>query len=297
MRHTLVRSALVWSITASASAAIIYAPNNLARPYPFLGADQLVRFDSANPSSYEVVGSMNVPDIGFGGVDFDRDGNLWAYASFFKSTGGAASGLYRVNLQTGQATLQGNGNQPLDDLAFNPVNNTMYGIRAQGPQTRLYTVNLATGAATLVGLFTGAPSSPTAIGLAIDSQGRFYVHDQGTDTIYRGDGLALTPLYGLTQDTFASQGMTIDWSRDDQGYHGAVGRGDFPEYFSQVNLFATDGSSYVLGPTFGPNEHFPDDIFGYPLVEPGDLAIAPVPEPATLAGLVMLSLAAARRRN
>lgn len=273
-------AALVW-LASIASAAIIYAPNAVSRPYPFTGPDELVCFDSANPAAFTIIGSLNVPQIGFGGMEFDGDGNLWAYASYNKVTGGAASGLYRVNLTTGAATLQGTpSNQSLDDLAYNPVDRQMYGIRSQTSATRLYRINLTTGATTLVGTFTGLPAVQRAVGLAIDSTGHFYVHDVGVDKIYKGAGLALTELYSLPQDTGYSQGLAVDWSRDNLGYHGAVGQGEFPDYFSQVNTFAGDGSAYTLGPTFGPNEYY--DGYGFPLVQPGDLAIQPVPEPLSL---------------
>lgn len=278
MRATLFFVSVAMLAAAPAGAAIVYASNGLPRPYPFTGPDELIMFDSSDPASFVVIGSMNVPNIGFGGMDFDRDGNLWAYASFYKNTGGAASGLYRVNIQTGQATVQGTiSNQPLEDLAFNPVDDQMYGIRTQNGVTRLYRVNLSSGATTLVGTFTGLPASQHAMSFAIDSAGNYYVHDISVDKIYRGAGLALTELYTLPQDTNYSQGMAIDWSNGDVGYHGAVGQGNFPDYFSQVNTFATDGSGYVLGPDFGPNEYFPPDQFGYPPVEPGDLAIVSTP--------------------
>ncbi len=271
-------------VVGTTGAVTIYAPNNLARPLN--GPDTLIRFDSSNPAEFVTVGSMNVPNIGFGGLEFDRHGNLWAYASFYKSTGGAAAGLYKVDLETGAATPQGTlSTQPLEDLAYNPVNDTMYGIRTQNNVTRLYTVNLATGAVSLVGTFSGLPSTQHAMGFAIDSQGVFYVHDLHNDRIYRGAGLSLTELYLLPQDTNFSQGMTIDWSRDDLGYHAAVGYGVYPNYFSQLNTFRTDGSSYVLGPEFGPN--MPD---GLPPVECGDVAIMPVPEPSSVAAFVLLAL-------
>ena len=283
-------------LASSAGAATVYAPNGMSRPYPFDGPDDLVRFDSSNPAGFEIVGSMNVPDIGFGGMDFDADGNLWAYASFYKSTGGAASGLYSVNMTTGAATLQGMAStQPLDDLAYNPVDGKMYGIRSQFTSTRLYSTDLATGATTLEGYFSGLPSdAQRTIGTAIDSTGNFYVHDVGAEKIYSGPGLALTELYTLPLDTNYSQGMTIDWSRDDLGYHAAVGFGEFPDYFSQINTFTTDGSAYTLGPDFGPNEMYGG--YGYPLVEPGDLAIVPVPEPGSILLLAIGALCCRRRR-
>jgi hypothetical protein len=276
MRRMLFCTAMLLSLTINAAAVTIYAPNGLERPLD--GPDALIVFDSADPAGYTTIGSMLVPNIGFGGMEFDRDGNLWAYASFYKSTGGAAGGLYSVDIATGAATVQGTlSSQPLEDLAYSPTDDTMYGIRTQNNVTKLYTVDLTTGATAPVGVFTGLPSEQHAMSFAVDSAGCFYVHELGTDRIYKGAGLALTELYQLPQDTNFSQGMTIDWSRDDQGYHAAVGYGDYPHYFSQLNTFATDGSAYTLGPDFGPD--LPD---GLPPVEPGDVAIMPVPEPSSL---------------
>ncbi|MBN2445803.1 MAG: hypothetical protein JXO22_03710 [Phycisphaerae bacterium] len=291
----LLAFALVLACSATVAHGVVaYAPNALPRPFPFDGPDELIRFDTDDPANFEIVGSMGVNDIGFGGMDFDADGNLWAYASLYKSTGGAASGLYSVDTATGQATLVGNSYQSLDDLAYNPVDGKMYGIRSQGADMRLYSINVATGATTHVGNFTGMPATPRAIGLAIDSDGNFYIHDNNVDKIYKSNGMAMSELYLLPQDTGYSQGMTIDWSRDDMGYHAAVGQGVFPDYFSQINTFTTDGSSYVLGPDFGPNEYFSGSAYGYPPVEPGDIAIVPLPEPSSL--LLLSILALLRRR-
>lgn len=282
----------VLAVSAAADATVIYATNGLARPLD--GPDTLIMFDSSNPSAYTTIGSMGVPNIGFGGLDFDRDGNLWAYASFYKSTGGAASGLYRVNPQTGEATVQGTlSSQSLQDLAYNPVDGQMYGINSQNNVSRLYRVDLTSGAVTPVGAFTGLPASNHVMSFAIDSQGVHYVHDLTADKIYKGVGLELAELYTLPQDTNFSQGMTIDWSRDDRGYHAAVGYGVYPHYFSQLNTFATDGSGYVLGPEFGLE--LPD---GLPPVEAGDLAIRPIPAPgAAVAILAAAPLLGARRRR
>ncbi|MGD8451872.1 MAG: PEP-CTERM sorting domain-containing protein [Phycisphaerae bacterium] len=290
MYKLMICVGVLLAASLTANAVTVYAPNGLERPLD--GPDSLITFDTNDPTNYTTVGSMNVPDIGFGGMDFDADGNLWAYASLYKSTGGAAGGLYSVNMATGQATPQGTlSTQSLDDIAFNPVDGQMYGIRSQFTTTRLFTINLTTGAVSLVGSFTGLPQTQRNVGFAIDSQGAFYLHDVGEDVIYKGDGMAMSELYQLTQDTNFQQGMTIDWSRDDMGYHPAVGYGEYPHYFSQLNTFTTDGSSYVLGPEFGPDN--PGD--GLPPVECGDVAVVPIPEPSSL--LLLLSVGALLRRR
>ncbi len=290
--RVLKYSAVVAVLVAgsAAQAATVYATNGLARP--LAGADDLIRFDSSNPAGYVTVGSMNVSNIGFGGLDFDRGGNLWAYASFYKNTGGAASGLYRVNATTGAATAVGSTLQSLQDIAFNPVDNQMYGINSQNNVSKLYRINLGTGVVSNVGTFTGLPAAQHVMSFAIDSSGAFYVHELNEDKIYKGSGLSLAPLYTLPQDTNFSQGMTIDWSNGDTGYHAAVGYGEYPHYFSQVNTFTTNGSGYTLGGDFGAE--LGD---GLPQVECGDLAIAPVPAPGLAALLLGATPALARRRR
>lgn len=252
-------------------------------------SDSLIVFDPSSPGGYATVGSMGVPNIGFSGLDFDGDGNLWAYASFYKSTGGAASGLYSVDPSTGQATPVGQSFQSLQDLAYNPVDGKMYGINTQQAAfTRLYEVDLTTGATTQVGMLSGLPEQHYIQGLGIDSQGNFFLHDVANDVIFRGDGASFTSMYELDIVTASSQGLTVDWSRDDAGYHAIVGQGEFPNYVSAVNTFAVDGSGYFEGDAFGPN-----DAGGFPPVQAGDIAIMPIPAPGgaavvALAGAVML---------
>lgn len=295
MRNASLITALaaVGLAAASGHATVIYATNHMAN-HPNLGVDSLIRFDSSDPAGYTVVGSLGVPNTGFGGLEFDAEGNLWAYATFNAATGGARSGLYRIDVNTGAATVQGTiSQQTLTDLAYNPVDKKMYGIYTQGLSTsRLYSVNLVSGAVTLVGTFGGLTGDHNLVGLAIDSAGNFYVHDNVNNKVYKGNGLQLAELYDLEPQTVGSQGLTIDWSRGDVGYHAAVGQGVFPNYFSQLNTFATDGSGYSVGASFGPN--FPDGLVP---VQAGDLAIMPVPGPGTLLPLLALAPMARRRRG
>ncbi len=271
---TAIVSAVVVMPAAPALAIEMYATNHLGQ-YPDIGEDELIVFDSADPDGFQTVGPLGVPGIGFGGLDFDADGNLWAYASFYQATGGATGGLYRVDTSTGQATVQGTlSSQTLQDIAFNPVDGRMYGINTvQLAISTLYEIDLVTGAVSPVGQFSGLPEPHGLIGLAFDSAGNIYVHEQWSDAIYKGtapDARNVSLLYQIQYNTLGSQGLTVDWSRDDTGYHGMVAQGQFPDYLSQVNTFATDGSSYVYGPNFGRNH--PD---GIPPVQAGDLAIRP----------------------
>lgn len=148
----------------------------------------------------------------------------------------------------------------------------MYGVYSQGfATTRLYTVNLTTGAVTVAGTISGLPASHNVVGLAIDSAGVVFLYDNYNKTLYRADAsLHATALYSSDLVMVGSQGIGIDWSRGNTGFHNAVGQGEFPNYFSQLNTFATDGSGYQWGPDFGPN--YAD---GLPPVQAGDLAVVP----------------------
>src|SRR5262245_11445508 len=242
--------ALLLSVVARQSSAVtIYAVNNNIFDPPQTASDHLIMFDSSNPAGYVTIGALGIQGIGFGGLDFDRAGNLWGYASFFNDNGGASSGLYRIDVATGHATLQGTQSiRTLDDLSFNPTDDQMYGIRTQNNVSSLYNVNLTSGQATLVGAFSGLPATHNLNSFAIDAAGNFYVQDSVTDAIYKsGPDRAMSFLYNIGQDTNFSQGMTIDWSRDNLGYHAATGQGVFPNYFTTLNTFFTNGSGYTIG--------------------------------------------------
>ncbi len=283
LSHILIPALVVsTSAFAGGSNITIYAVNHQGN-YPDFG-DTIIRFTTDNLEAYETLGPTGLGNTGLGGLEFDGDGNLWAYASF-NSFGGAAAGLYKINMQTGAATPQGTlSSQTLTDLAWNPVDQQMYGVYSQGFATgRLYRVNLQTGAVTVVGTFTGLDAQNNLIGIGIDSEGTIYVYDNFNNKVYVADeSLNLTLLYdsSVTQCegcelAVGSQGIAVDWSRDNLGYHGAVGQGVFPNYYGNLNTFALDGSSYVWGPNWGPNLDEVQPGPFPPQVQPGDLAIVP----------------------
>ncbi|MFG0252117.1 MAG: hypothetical protein ACF8NJ_04505 [Phycisphaerales bacterium JB038] len=280
------------AFSATASASTMYAINHMGNHPDTQGPDTLIVFDTTDPAGYTTLGFMDVPNVGFGGLDFDAEGNLWAYATFIKVTGGAKAGLYSVNPDTGETVVQGTlSTQTLTDLAFNPVDNTMYGVFSQGyATTRLYSVDLLTGDVTAVGTFTGLEDTHNIVGFGIDSTGAYYLHDNINNNIYRADGFTAELLYSSDLVSVGSQGLTIDWANGDVGYHATIGQGDFPDYYNNLNTFALDGSNYVWGPDWGDN--YSD---GLPQVQPGDVAIL-IPTPGSFLSLLALSAAARRRR-
>lgn len=273
--------AAAFSALSTASAEVMIYATNHQGSYPNFG-DTLVRFPADHPELFQTIGPMTAGNKAFGCLEFDGNGNLWTYASH-NSFGGAASGLYSVNINTGAVTQQGTlSSQTLTDIAWNPVDQTMYGVYSQGLATpRLYTINLSSGAVTVVSTFTGLDAQNNLVGLAIDAGGKMYLFDNINIKFYVSDlSLNATLLYGpetQCDDCFlavGSQGITIDWSRDNKGYHGAVGQEQFPTYYNNINTFSLDGLNYVWGPWFGNHQD------GVPLVQPGDVAVQPNSGPA-----------------
>lgn len=174
--------------------------------------DQIIRFNADAPQVVSIVGETGIADTQMSGLEFDRANNLYAYGEQDHS---ASPGLYSINQSTGQATFIGLGGvmagDSIADLSYDRATNTMYAISSTPGGRRLYTLDLVSGLATPVGQITGIPGSAVQVGLATNANGIRYVHDLGSDRMYRLDGLAAVALpAGISYDSNESQGMTID---------------------------------------------------------------------------------------
>ena len=106
---------------------------------------------------------------------FTPDGTL--YAANFNT-----NNLYTLSLTTGAATLVGPlGFANIMDMAWDPVNNTMYAIESAagcgGSASGLYSINLAPAPTARGTLVTSIPSDNCLMSLAIDSANRLLATD------------------------------------------------------------------------------------------------------------------------
>ncbi len=283
MRNLFTLAVIGLIATGTANAVDIYGVNNLPVGG---GTNELFVFDSSDPAGFTTIGEFGVADIGFGGLAFNGVGGpLYAYASYGDNT--ADFGLYEINTATGAATPVGNLGQPgLNDIAYNPADGLLYGIDGAA---NLYTIDTSTGDQTFVTQVPGI-DNPLTIGFGVTSAGELILHDLAGDGVWKYDGNTTTELFNffgdLGLDTNFSQGLVVDWSRDDTGYAAALG--SVPEFFSHVYSFGTDAPG---APTFEGAFNADGE---FPLVEGGDLAIMPIPEPASL---LMLTLGLLIRRR
>lgn len=124
--------------------ALVLAPSVQAAAVFALAADgsSLIRFDSGAPAASVTVGAVSGATTRLDGLDFrPADGLLYGYDS-------VASGIYRVDTLTGATTLVSTSSAPVSaailGIDFNPVPDRLRVTTDAGDNRR---INIATGAA------------------------------------------------------------------------------------------------------------------------------------------------------
>jgi hypothetical protein len=297
MKKALLTAGAIASLATAASAQQVIGVNNLADNNFATGADTLITFDFSNPGAFVPTGlpittPTGVGLTGIGGLDFD--GNVANPTLYASNAFGAVPGeMYTVDPNTGVATsigvVAGAAVDGLNDLAWDPVTQDMYAVAGN---TLWANVDDPANAVSL-----GALNIPNGldVGLSFDSQGNIHVHDIVNDIIYAGAGAttSVTPLHSLPFDSSFSQGLFIDWSRDDQGYHAAIDAVSLTAPNFLFDSLASGGGTY--GPFVG--EFNINAVSGLPDVEVGDLTRAPIPAPGAMGLLAIAGIASARRRR
>lgn len=131
--------------------------------------NDLVTFDPMTPGTLFVLGTNTAPNFLPAGTWAD---GVW-YAAHYDA---GSSNLYTVDTTTGALTLVGATGAPLNGIAYDEVNDIMYGAASYN----LYTINRSTGTATMIG---GWGSSYLMIDIGFGG-GVLYGHDIITDSIY-----------------------------------------------------------------------------------------------------------------
>lgn len=225
----------------------------------------LGRIDYLTPATVQNLGSMGKRMIR--AIEFAGDGTLYAYESPLWNQGR----LFRVNPATAGLTPIGpTTTQRVDSMAWNPVDQTMYGVNAESAE--LVAIDLATGAITLVGTVTdnGPLSWNWMAGLGVDAAGYFYAYNNAGTTsvsevgIWRSTqpgGLDFAPVYDLTAEfglygsgltTQTPSPLFIDWSAPDGTAYGWLReydwdtRGWYRYHWNALGLGWTRFSLYPL---------------------------------------------------
>lgn len=278
--------ALALALGSSAQGGLVWAVENFDTA-PWGGSNALLTFDSTNPSVLTFIGTAGVglglPGELIGGLDWAPSG-LFAYSQ-------TSNLLYSVDPVSGLASLIGGGGiqgETITGMTYNPSDGNMYLVGFGGggsSATVTYTVNLNTGMASNRVEYGGPSSLP--IDIATNSAGQMYVHDIVNDIMLEIVGGNLVPLpNGHGWNANFSQGMSINWSVDDQWLVATInaGAGNADELWQ---IDAATGLGTFLGETGGPgltNEF-------------GDIAFTIIPTPGSLALLGLAGFFGRRRRR
>lgn len=201
------------TMTAPVAAAEIWGIAHIN----FQGQKALATFDSSDPGQITVIGPVTPSTYTWVGLDFDRQGILYGFAT----SSGVSVGLHRVDTTDASVQFLGPTGLPsghaIGDLAFDPTSDTMYAVGTRGDLVYLYSVDLMTGAFTIEELLGRGDFGIG--GLAIDGDGNRFLLDVRQNRVWLACGGQLGPYGHIGHPIQFNQGMTIDWDGDGTWYY------------------------------------------------------------------------------
>jgi hypothetical protein len=287
-RHVVMSIALA-ALASGAQSAVVYSLAD--------NGTSLVRFDSATPGAVSVVGAISGATGNLNGLDFrPANGLLYGYQQ-------ASSGIYRVDASTGATTLVSTSNLPVSGsllgIDFNPVPDRLRVVTANDENRRINVdngVNATPGGDTALAYAAGdanAGADPSIVDAAYTFSDRnpvtgttLYYIDYVLDTLVstgnpNGGVLNTVGALGVDTDRFVGFDIFTGLDGTNTGFASLTVGGVAGLY----TLDLTTGAASPVG-AIGARQ-----LFG--------LAVAPVPEPGSLALVSAAGLAAfgLRRRG
>lgn len=273
------------ALCGSAQSAVVYSIAN--------DGTTLVRFDSSSPGAVTTIGSFSGATTSLSGMDFrPADGQLYGFNQ-------ASSGIYRIDTGTGATTLISTSStaitSPRLGIDFNPVPDR---LRVVAPSDQNLRINIANGAATV--------DSTLAYAAGDANQGTNPSIRDAAYTNHDRDPATGTTLFYI--DTLLD--ILVTTSNPNGGVLNTVGAlGLDADDFSGFDIFTENGTntafaSFTVGGQAGLYTINLATGAATPLGAIGarelyGLAVAPVPEPGSLALLAAAGAVAfsARRRR
>lgn len=256
------------------------------------GGARLVTFDSNDPSSLTVVGDTGLQSRVLG-LEYVNDQLLvWDNNDFTGQQGGG--GLYQLDPNTGAATFIG-GQQfsgDVDDLAYNPANDTLYALARVGGSSDIFEINPNTGAINNQSDILNS-SQNRFRGFAFDATGTAYLIDEDDDRLWTAESFPI----GWLIDSISPPGVFGQLSSDQGFYIDHQNTGD--ALVAANNSISSDLRTISLtdGTLLEEREwgKIPPSLNQQPDIY--DLVLIPTPAPAALLIPAALSTATRRRRS